>query len=320
MANEMRGVSGTGSTLYARVMNSAGLWGNGSSFEAFDAGSYTDYDNAMTEQGSSGVYVADFPSWITSSGTYEYYVHVQLGGTPAQGDPVVGTGRVDWSGTVAVNAATGSMSGSDFYAYVLRRGFKRTDKSAEVYEAITDAIQALRIRFSFDEAEVEAESTDTIATLGEYKLDNETDMGLLMGVIIEDNDTGTPLVQKSKAQFDALYPGINVDSIRGYPKHYCVFGGQILIGPAPDSVDYVYRLSYSRRAGTVTSSTSGVPFTDVYREMLAQFTLARLWADLDEEQKADKCTMRGEELFENATRRERLNSGLGTFNVEYRDC
>src|SRR3990167_7755775 len=154
MSNEIRGVSTSG-TLYARIMNSSGQIWNGTTFEAYTAANYANYDIAMTEQGNSAVYVANFPTTITTGGTYEYYVHRQSGASPAEGDPITGTGNIDWSGTISITASSAAMTGSDFYSYLLRRGFKRTDKSAEAFEAITDAIQEMRRRFMFDEAETE---------------------------------------------------------------------------------------------------------------------------------------------------------------------
>lgn len=320
MANEIRGVAPSGSTLYARICNSSGNYWNGTAFEAYDAPSYGDYDVAMTEQGASGVFVATFPAGITSAGTYEYFVHLQAGGSPAEGDLVANTGRVDWSGSASITASSSAMTGSDFYAYLLRKGFKRTDKSTEAYEAITDAVQELRMRFSFDEAEADATATDTISVLGDYKIANESDMGMLNGVIIEDGENATPLLKISKARYDEMYPYQAVTTGRGYPSHYCVYAGSIYIGPIPDQTSYTYRLNYSKRAGTITASTTGVPFTDLYRDMLAQLSLSYLWDALDEGDKADRCRTKFEGLFELAQRKERKNAGEGSFNMNCADC
>lgn len=320
MAREIRGVSPTG-TLYARILNSSGLWWNGSDFEAYDASSYGDYDVAMTEQGNSGVYVADFPTAIQTGGTYEIFVHRQMGASPAEGDPVINTGKVDWTGTASIVAASGSMSGSEFRDYIVEdKGFTRDDKDQQIYAAITDAIQIMRRRFHFDEAETEAESTDQIDTLGQFKLDVESDLGLLLGVVVEDDDTGIPLHPISKARFDELYPSINVDSNRGFPKHYCVYANQIYLGPAPDGVAYNYRLSYSRRAGTVTSSTTGVPFTNVYRDVLADLVLFLLNKSLGEREVADGFRTDFELGFIDVQRRERKNTGDTGFVQETMDC
>lgn len=308
MANEIRGVSVDG-TLYARIMNRAGLWWNGSTFEAYSAGNYSTYDIAMTEQGDSGVYVADFPTAITVGGSYEVFIHLQAGASPAQGDLIAGTSRVDWTGTAAIYSTTGAMTGSDYYDYVLRKGFKRTDKAAEVYEAITDAVQLMRRRFSFGEAEVETETTDQIV-LGEYKLDLEDDFGMVLGVKVEDNNTGIELNKVSKSVYDSLYPDQDSDTTaNGFPTDYCIFAGQILLGPRPDSADYNYRISYSARGGTITSSTVGVPFTDVYRDALTDLVYYFLYDGLDEPEKADRFRQRFEAEFLIITRKERMNKG-----------
>lgn len=319
MANEIRGVSPSG-TLYAHLRNQAGLIWDGSAFETYASGSYADYDLAMTEQGDSGVYLANFPSTITTAGTYEYYVYLQAGGSPAEGDPVIGTGKVDWTGIASAAPSVGTMTGSEFRDYVLRCGFKRTDKDTELYEAVTDAIQEMRRRFSFSSAEAETTTTDTIASLGDFKLDLETDHGLILGIVMEDDETATTLNHISKAEFDRRYPDANVTADRGYPKDFCIYGGDIYLGPIPDSTSYVYRISYSYRAGTVTSGTVNVPFTDVYRDLLADNVLSRLYKSLEEYDKASAHRADFEGGFVLATRRERQNAGLGTFTMQQRDC
>jgi len=316
MAKEITGVSASG-TLYSRLRNSAGLWWNGTSFEAYSALNYANYDLPLTEEGNSGHYTADFPSAIVTAGTYQYVVHRQAGASPAEGDTIVNTGSIDWTGTnaVTVTAATGAMTGSEWRDYLLRCGFKRTDKDSELYEATTDAIQEMRRRFMFDEAEVESTTTDTISVLGDFKITLESDFGLLLGVMLEDDDTGTPLTIVPKWQFDQLYPSINVESDRGYPKHACVYAGSIYIGPIPDSTSYVYRKSYSRRAGVITSATSGVPFTNIMRDVLADNVLGRLYKALEEYDKATLHRQAFEDGFFLSTRRERVNSGSHCFTV-----
>lgn len=318
MAREIRGVAPSG-TLYARILSPSGLWWNGSSFEAYSSGDYSTYVISMAEQGNSGVYVADFPTGITSGGTYEIFIH-RTTSSAAEGDQVVNTAKIDWTGSSSISSGSGSMTGSDWRDYVLRCGFKRTDKDTEIYEATTDAIQEMRRRFMFDEAENETTTTDTIATLGDFKLDLESDFGLLLGIVLEDDDTGTPLKQISKSQFDQLYSSINVESDRGYPEHFCIYNGQIYIGPRPDQTSYVYRISYSRRAGTVTSSTTGVPFTNLYRDILADNVLSRLYTDVNKFDLAAQHKQRFEEQMAYAERRERLNSGEGFFNVRPFGC
>lgn len=320
MAREIRGISSDG-TLYARIINKAGLWWNGATFEAYAAANYANYVVAMVEQGDSGVYVADFPAGITIGGTYDYFVHYRVGGAAAQGDPPINTGKIDWTGSASVAAAAGAMSGSAFRDYIVDdKGFVRTDKDQQIYAAITDAIQIMRRRYAFDEAQTEAESTDQIGPLGDFKLAIESDLGLLLGVMLEDGTDAVPLEHVTKARFDRLYPDAPVTTDRGYPAHYCVYAGQIQIGPVPDSIAYNYRLAYSKRAGTVTSSTAGVPFTNLYRDVLADKVLELLYTGLEEYDKAARHRDLYDAEFVAVQRRERANAGEGTFNVRPTNC
>lgn len=319
MAREIRGSASSG-TLYARLMNPSGYWWNGSTFEAYTAANYDDYVLAMTEQGASGVYVADFPSTVTVSGTYQYFVH-STGGSPAEGDDVVNTGEIDWSGSglVSSGSITGSLSGSEWRDYVLRLGFKRTDKDTELYEATTDAIQEMRRRFNFDEAAQELLTTDAITVLGDFKIDLESDFGILIGVAVEDGANATPLIPMTKAQFAFTYPDINVTADRGYPKHFCVYKGQIQIGPIPSTTDYYYRMTYAARAATILSTTVGVPFTANYRDILADNVMARLYKGLEEYEKAGVHRNDFELAFQTAKRKELINTSGHFFIGHYRD-
>lgn len=316
MAREIEGFGPSGRTVYALLENNQGRFWNGSSFEEYDTANRASYVILLTEAGvASGIYQGDFPVAITSSGTYRYYCFIQVGVSPSESDARLNTGRVDWTGSSSVGSATGSMTGEAWRSYILRLGFKRTDKDEELFEATTDAIQEMRRRFMFDEAEADSTTTDTIGQLGYYRLTLENDFGLLLGIVLEDGTTGTPLIQVPKYRFDQLYPSINVEPDRGYPRHFCVYGGQIFIGPKPDSISYNYRMSYSRRAGTVTASTSGVPFTDVYRDVLADKTLERLYRGLGESERANEYRQLFEDGFSYAVRRNRQNSGDHCFNV-----
>lgn len=309
----------SGWTVYVVLKNKSGQFWNTSSlaFETFNASNWTDYDISLTEQGSSGIYLGNFPSDISSAGTYNYYAYRQLGGSPAQSDARCGSGTIDWTGTAAVGAATGSMTGSDFRDYVVNGGgFKRTDKDTELYEAVTDTIQDLRARFSFQEAQAESVATDAVSVDGEYKMDLESDYGLLLGIVIEDGTDAWNLTQVSKKKFDGLYPDQNVTADRGIPLHFTIYGDQILVGPIPDKTTYVYRLSYSLRAGTVSSSTTAVPFTNVYREMLRYGVLKRLYEGLDEFEKAQYFEAKYEESIYKATHREEVNTGDHAFTVQ----
>jgi hypothetical protein len=198
----------------------------------------------------------------------------------------------------------GFMTGTEWRDYVLRGGFKRTDKDTELFEATTDVIQEWRRRFKFDEAQADIELTDQITVLGDYTMALESDFGLFQGIVIEDGDTANPLIQISKHEFDEIYPDIHNTNDRGYPEHFTVWGGNILIGPIPDQVSYVYRISYAKRAGTIDIGTDAVPFTNFYREVLRDFVLGRLWEVMDEYERGNYYLSKGERGFEQALRRE----------------
>lgn len=105
-------------------------------------------------------------------------------------------------------------------------------------------------------------------------------------------------------------------SDRGYPLHFTIYKGQIQIGPIPDQVSYSYRVTYSSRAGTITSSTTSVPFTALYRDVLRDNVLSRLYKLMDEYDKSGQLRQSFEFGFDQAVSRERKNSGDGYFNVK----
>lgn len=205
------------------------------------------------------------------------------------------------------------MTGAQFYAYVLRLGFKRTDKETEFYEACTDAVEDLRRRFSFDGSKEDSVITDTISVLGDFKISLDADFGLLSGIVMQDGTDAVNLIPVSKEEFDTLYPDINVTVDRGYPKHFCVFAGSVHIGPIPDSTSYTYRMTFSLAKSVITSVTAEVPFTDVYRDVLADNVLARLYKGLEEYDKSAQHEAAFEKGFLFATRREIMNSKGSNF-------
>jgi len=93
----------TGLTLYGVIRSFANTVWNGSSLESYTSGNWANYDVAMSEQGSSQVYVGTFPGSITSGG-YHVTIHRQAGGSVAETDPVIGSGGVDWTGSAVLAA------------------------------------------------------------------------------------------------------------------------------------------------------------------------------------------------------------------------
>lgn len=176
------------------------------------------------------------------------------------------------------------MSGLELHDYIIRT-FKRTDKTTEVYDAITDTIMDMCEEYGFDENKVEAYTTAGITALGDYKIDLPDDFSHLLGdVRWSDQDESGTLTKLSKQQFNEMFPDPDGDEpIDGEPTHYCLFGKQILIGPVPDDITYEYQIDYSKfPSDPVTSVTSDVMFTDNARECVKFGVLARLYECVEE--------------------------------------
>jgi len=100
MANEIHVDYTSGNTLYAVVRNSTGeVWyAVGQAFEAWGTGSRAadDYDISLTDKSGSR-YVGSFDGNIPA-GRYSVQAFLQPGANPADGDNLVGSGEIVWSG------------------------------------------------------------------------------------------------------------------------------------------------------------------------------------------------------------------------------
>lgn len=213
------------------------------------------------------------------------------------------------------------MTGQQVRDYIVDSGFKRTDKDRELYAALTDVVRGLALAFPWQETETDVTTTDTITTLGDYRLDIDPAFGLLISdVVLVNGNVGVPLEKITKDEFDRRYSKPNDPYYRGYPKDYCIFGNQILIGPQPDKTSYSYKMSYSSDSTTaeITSSTSSVPFSLRYRELLKHGVLAELYAGLGEDGEAAKHTSLFEDKKYRAIQREVKNAGASEC-VAYQD-
>lgn len=324
MAGELRIPAATGGTVYAHILNTSSRRWNGSSFEAYASGNYPNYRITMTEQGSSGLYAGDFPIGITDSGEYGIIYYLQDGGSAAEGDPVVGSGTVDWDGSGIADdedSAAGEVSGANWLTYVLR-DFKRTDKNDEVFDKTNAAIAEIRRTIATARDEHETSTTDTISSLGDYRLDLESDHGLFVSeIFIRDEDDGRTLFPISKFRYDMLYGRWGTASrFRDTPQHYCIFGGQILLGPVPDSTDYTYVVSYSRGNLTpVTANSVAIPFTtEDYKEILLHGVLWRLFKSVENDDQAGQYLALWEKGLIQIRNRELLNKPV-VRHVAYND-
>lgn len=176
------------------------------------------------------------------------------------------------------------MSGTEFHDYIIRT-FKRTDKTVEIYDAITDTIIDMCERMGFEDTKVEAYTASGITVIGDYKLDLPSDFGRLIGdVRWSDQSNSWTLTPLSKQEFNEKFPDPDGDSpIDGKPTHYCVFGNQILLGPVPDDTTYEYQIDYSTfPEDAITNLTTEVIFTDKARECVKFGALYRLYESIEE--------------------------------------
>lgn len=115
MADEITHNFKTGQTLYACRFQPDGdvFITDGSADEVWGTGGHDadDYDVAMTEEDASGHYKADFDagSNITVRNTYHVTVYLQLGVNPADSDPPIAQGTIDWDGTAEITGTTLSL-------------------------------------------------------------------------------------------------------------------------------------------------------------------------------------------------------------------
>lgn len=303
MSNELQTAHATGYTVYAHVLSTPGYRWNtvDEELEAYQSANYADYDIAMVEQGSSGVFLGNFPTALTQSGHYNIFYYRQIGGSPAEGDPVIGTGEIQWNGSAEVSAGQpNSMTGIQWLAY-LKRAFKRTDKDAEIYEATTDVVRDMRMKVPMLEDEITKQTLDAITTLGDYKLDLEPDNNRLLGsIVVRDGTNSRQLNKISKEEFDRRYPNPDASNVtKSLPEDFCVSGNEIYIGPVPDKTTYEYWINYLQDdLETIDEDTTAVPYSNRYRLYLKWGVLAVLYADLKNNEEAGKNGT----LYDNALR------------------
>lgn len=107
MANELRADAYTGQTLYAVLWSAATVWNTSGSpaFEAYNTAHWANYVLTLTETGATGHYVGNMPSSpAPAAGLYDVEIRLQLGGSPAVSDLVIGSGALSWSGTAELAA------------------------------------------------------------------------------------------------------------------------------------------------------------------------------------------------------------------------
>ena len=106
MANEIHANYSSGNTLYTVIRNAAGeVWYvAGQTFESWGTGGRTadDYDIILTDKSGSR-YAGNFDANVPA-GRYFVQVFLQAGASPADGDTLVSSDEILWSGTGRVTA------------------------------------------------------------------------------------------------------------------------------------------------------------------------------------------------------------------------
>lgn len=101
MANEIQYSFTHGQTTYALIRNNIGqIWNNPtSSFQSYQSANYSGYPIAGAEQGAaSAFYTASMPA-ACPAGSYNVVAKQQLSTNPAETDPTIDAGSVNWNGS-----------------------------------------------------------------------------------------------------------------------------------------------------------------------------------------------------------------------------
>jgi len=101
MASEITVAYKTGQLLYVLIFNTVGeVWNFLTAvFEAVVNSDWTDYELALAEQGTTGIYEGNFPA--LSAGNYSVIVYQQKGSgpLPSDGPPLAPAQTLEWDGS-----------------------------------------------------------------------------------------------------------------------------------------------------------------------------------------------------------------------------
>lgn len=212
------------------------------------------------------------------------------------------------------------MNGEEFYQYILN-ALKRTDKEAEVFEALKDTINDMIMNLPFEEFKNE-QITKGIEKQGEYCFGLPVNFsGFITNVTIADESKSSfaPLKKISKQEWDELIPNPQDNNITGVPSHYCVFGNRLFIYPVPDKITYDYTVCCGTYlTDTLTRQSEYIPLSDQYRETLKYGVLFRVLADLQDFETAVNYQGLYVKYFEKAEANNNAKSNSVQF-VKYND-
>lgn len=179
---------------------------------------------------------------------------------------------------------------SDFLTYC-RRDFKRTDKNTELTQAYNDMIFWVAALLPFGNYKFQS-YISTVNAQEDYPLPSNL-IHLIHPVRFLEgsgtNDHGWPLEHLTKEEYDLRFPNPNRTSPtdKGKPTVYTIFSRSILVGPLPDSANYLLEINWGKRA-TVLSADSDTPsIGSEWDEIFKYGTLERVHAGMGMTQEAD---------------------------------
>jgi len=218
------------------------------------------------------------------------------------------------------------MTGSSFRDYVVRK-FLRTDKDTELYEAATDTISLMQVKFKSDDYKQESYIAG-ISTVGEYQIGLPTDFGHIIGLVsltdADDDSAYNNLRKISKQKYDEMYGDRLLTTVgnvhTALPRDFCVFAGQLYIGPVPDKITYRYQINYTTENETeIASDTAIVPFTAElrHRNILRNGVLFELHDGMENFEEAAYYKQLFLDGLNDIIKQERNNSSGVSENVTY---
>jgi hypothetical protein len=169
---------------------------------------------------------------------------------------------------------------SDFLTYV-KRDFKRTDKDTEIKKAYNDMIFWVAAMMPHGNYKFQS-YLNTVDAQEDYPLPSDL-MHLIHPVKFLEgtgqNDSGYPLIHISKQEYDEKYPNPNRTGvqIKGKPLDYTVYSRSILVGPLPDSADYLLEIDWAKRKSELSADADTSELGAEWDEVFKQGTLERVY-------------------------------------------
>jgi len=159
-----------GSTIYFLVRSSNALIATSSSYVVYDSGHYSNYPQPSSEQGYSGYFVGNMPTF-SPPGIYNVLAKLQAGASPAETDKSIGAGVVPWDGTAVpgypINLSKLAISGAGAVttnSVVDKTGYSLSAQGLDLImvEAGVNARQGLGLAAAAAAAKLQGAATDTV--------------------------------------------------------------------------------------------------------------------------------------------------------------